>query len=82
MRVYELQLTKDFLGEDMLYAIVNNTSQIVERVIVWDGKTSQNIPPGYNLVRSEFSRLGACYNIDMGMFLLQPTWVSNTEEGP
>ena len=57
----------------MLYAIVNNTSQIVERVIVWDGKTSQDITPGYSLVRSEFSRVGARYDIDMGVFLLQST---------
>lgn len=42
----------------MLYAIIDNVSQIVERVIVWDGKTSQNIPSGHTLIQSEFCRVG------------------------
>jgi hypothetical protein len=64
----------------MLYAIINITSQIVERVIVWDGKTAQNIPPGHSLVRSEFSRVGARYDVNTGMFVSQSTGVSDAEE--
>jgi hypothetical protein len=61
----------------MLYAIVNNASQVVERVIVWDGKTPQNIPSGYTLIRSEFSRVGARYDLETGMFIPPPTWAGN-----
>lgn len=66
------------LEEAMLYAIVNNASQIVERVIVWDGKTPQNIPSGYTLIRSEFSRVGARYDLETGIFIPQSTWVDST----
>ena len=66
------------LGEDMLYAIINNASQIVELVIVWDGKTPQNIPSGYTLIRSEFSRVGARYDLETAIFIPQSTWVGNT----
>jgi hypothetical protein len=65
------------LEEAMLYAIVNNASQVVERVIVWDGKTPQNIPSGYTLIRSEFSRVGARYDLETGMFIPPPTWAGN-----
>lgn len=64
----------------MLYAIVNNTSQIVERVIVWDGKAVQNISSGHTLVRSEFCRVGARYDLQTGMFVEQSTWTRNTQE--
>lgn len=64
--------------EAMLYAIINNVSQIVERVIVWDGKTTQNIPSGYMLIRSEFSRVGARYDLETGIFTPQSTWTSNS----
>ena len=66
------------LEEAMLYAIVNNASQIVERVIVWDGKTPQNIPSGYTLIRSEFSRVGARYDLETEIFIPQSTWIDNT----
>lgn len=65
------------LEEVMLYAIVNNASQMVERVIVWDGKTPQNIPSGYTLIRSEFCRVGARYDLETGMFIPPPTWAGN-----
>lgn len=64
----------------MLYAIIDNVSQIVERVIVWDGKTSQNIPSGHTLIQSEFCRVGFRYDFQTGMFVEQPTWTSNTQE--
>lgn len=66
------------LEEAMLYAIVNNASQVVERVIIWDGKTPKNIPSGYILIRSEFSRVGARYDLETGMFIPSPTWAGNT----
>jgi len=64
----------------MLYAIINNASQIVERVIVWDGKAVQNIPKGHTLIRSEFCRVGARYDFQTGMFVEQSTWTSNAQE--
>ena len=57
----------------MLYAIINNASQIVESVIVCDGKSVQNIPSGHTLVRSEFCRVGARYDFQTGMFVEQST---------
>jgi len=64
----------------MLYAVVNDISQTVERVIVWDGKTTKNIPSGHTLIRSEFCRVGARYDFQTGMFIEPTTWVSNNNE--
>ena len=51
---------------NMRYAIVKNN--LVENVIVWDGKSPYTPPNGTIVIASETAEIGFIYNSDTGEF--------------